>query len=81
MRVSSLSTMYELLSKAAREDYMNKYKSLLHFDSLLAALLVALQLALELLALVGQDELVGQVVLVEVVDQVPEALLAFGPLA
>ena len=81
MRVSSLSTMYELLGKAAREDYMNIYKSLLHLDSLPAALLVSLQLALELLALVGQDEFVGQVVLVEVVDQVPEALLAFGPQA
>ena len=50
--------------------------SLLDPDGLLAALLVALELALELLALVGQDELVRQVVLVEVVDQVPEALLA-----
>ena len=48
----------------------------LHLDLLLAALLIPAQLTLELLVLVGQDELVRQVILVEVVDEVPEALLA-----
>ena len=44
-------------------------------DLFAAALLVALELPLEVLVLVREDELVGQIVLVEVVNQVPEPLL------
>ena len=44
-------------------------------DDFLAFRLVSLQVFFELLVLIGQYELVGQVILVEVIDQVPEELL------
>ena len=44
-------------------------------DDLLAFRLVSLQVFFELLVLVRQYELVGQVILVKVIDQVPEELL------
>ena len=47
------------------------------FDAhgLFAASFVALQVPLKLFVLVGQHELVGQVIFVEVVDKIPETLL------
>ena len=44
-------------------------------DDFLAFRLVSLQVFFELLVLIGQYELVGQVILVKVIDQVPEELL------
>ena len=44
-------------------------------DDFLAFCLVSLQVFFELLVLIGQYELVGQVILVEIIDQVPEELL------
>ena len=44
-------------------------------DDLLAFRLVSLQVFFELLVLVRQYEFVGQVILVKVIDQVPEELL------
>lgn len=48
---------------------------LVDVDGLLAAHLVPLHVPLKLLVLVREDELVGQMILIEVIDQVPEALL------
>lgn len=50
--------------------------SFLHLDLLFAAHFIPPQLLLKLLVLIRQDEFVGQVVLIEVVNEVPEALLA-----
>ena len=44
-------------------------------DRLLASHLIPLHVSLKLLVFVREDELVGQMVLIEVIDQVPEALL------
>ena len=50
--------------------------SFLHFDLFLATSLIPSQLLLELLILVRQDKLIRQVIFVEVVDEIPEALLS-----
>ena len=52
--------------------------SFLHFDLFLATGLIPSQLLLELLILVRQDKLIRQVIFVEVIDKIPEALLASG---